>query len=360
MEQRAGMSLENLARRREDVEARLEGHHGNLSDRQIEEYTTELSAHRRELVAAFQGDVNDATRLDILVEIVRTLEVELIHLHNLVVDPSRDHKELAVRIGSLLGEISSLGTGRPSRLETLYYRGVLSMFAGDRAKARAHFERVCESEESDESSDVKYKSFVILGHLSHEDSDFESARELHDRSMEYSSHSNVTAQALALKALNSYALGNAGDALDLFESSLREFREDEPHYNEYFHRNALLFCGAIYFDRKDYARAKDYYEKVLEHVETASYDFFDANAQLGKIYFAREEWDAASSRFRSAVENQAGNENEYLLDTYFWLAKALLKKNEKKDARECLNRIVTSEVKYAKRPQAEALLARVS
>lgn len=360
MEQQAGDSLLKLAERRKEVEKRLEAHHGDLTDDHVEKFTTELANLRRELVGEFQGQTNDVTRLETLVEIVRTLEVELIHLHNLVVDPSRDHRELSKRIDSLLAEVSSTGKGSPSRLETSYYRGVLAMFAGDRDKARRLFESVCESEESDESSDVKYKSFVILGHLSHEDSDYENAKELHDRSMEFSSHSNVTAQALALKALNSYALGEAGEALELFENALKEFNEDEPHYNEYFHRNALLFCGAIYFDRKNYEQAKEYYEKVLDHVETASYDFFDANAQLGKIYFASEEWDAATSRFQRAVENQAGNENEYLLDTYFWLARSLLKKDQKKDARECLDRIVNSEVKYAKRPQAQALLARVS
>ena len=43
----------------------------------------------------------------------------------------------------------------------------------------------------------------------------------------------------------------------------------------------MLFCGAIYYDRKDYVRAEDFYRRVTDTVEQSSYDYFDALSHLG-------------------------------------------------------------------------------
>src|SRR5207249_6169348 len=124
-------------------------------------------------------------------------------------------------------------------LEATYYRAVAALYAGDLAKARDGFSTACASEESDEANDIKYKSYVILGHLSHEERDYAKAKDLHDQSLRYSQNANVTAQALALKALNAYALGDQNGAAHLFEDSLRLFDPNQPFFNSYFYRNAL-------------------------------------------------------------------------------------------------------------------------
>ena len=111
----------------------------------------------------------------------------------------------------------------PGKLAPTEAGAVASLYAGDVATARQGFSAACASEESDEANDIKYKSYVMLGNLSHEDRDYAAAKELHDQSLRYTANENVTAQALALKALNSYALNEHDEALHLFEESLRLF-----------------------------------------------------------------------------------------------------------------------------------------
>src|SRR4029079_4679948 len=104
-------------------------------------------------------------------------------------------------------------------LEAIYYRAVAALYAGEVDKARDGFSAACASEESDEANDIKYKSYVILGHLSHEERDYRTAKDLHEQSLRYSQNGNVTAQALALKVLNSYALQDFDEALHLFQDA---------------------------------------------------------------------------------------------------------------------------------------------
>jgi len=133
-----------------------------------------------------------------------------------------------------------------------------------------------------------------------------------------------------------------------------------PFFNAYFHRNALLFCGPIWFERKDYAKAEPFYRQVVEAVEPSSYDHFDALSQLGKINYFRGDFGEAVRCFDTAIQTHKVSENEYLIDTYFWLAKSHLKRNEKEQAKRLLEKIAASDVKYEKRPQAVELLQRVS
>ncbi|MEO8035981.1 MAG: tetratricopeptide repeat protein, partial [Acidobacteriota bacterium] len=180
------------------------------------------------------------------------------------------------------------------------------------------------------------------------------------QSLRYSQNDNVTAQALALKALNSYALNDHDDALKLFEESLRLFNPDQPFFNSYFYRNALLFCGGIYFDRKQYPRAEDYYRKVVETVEQNSYDYFDALSHLGRIQYSQGRYDDAVLAFEKAITSQKFSENEYIIDTWFWIARAHVKRNDRVQARAYLEKIALTEVRYEKKHQAAELLAKVS
>ena len=200
----------------------------------------------------------------------------------------------------------------------------------------------------------------MLGHLSHEDHDYAKAKDLHDQSLRYSQNSNVTAQALALKALNSYALGDPDEALHLFQEALELFDPNRPLFNSYFYRNALLFCGAIHFDRREMEKAEGYYRRVLESVEQHSYDFFDALTHLGRIYYAQQKFDDAVKSFEKAIQTHHFSENEYLVDTWFWLARTHVKRNDPKAARPYLEKIAASEVKYEKKPQAVEMLQKIA
>src|SRR6185436_12926664 len=173
---------------------------------------------------------------------------------------------------------------------------VAALYANDLAKAREGFSAACASEESDEANDIKYKSYVILDHLSHEARDYAKAKELHDQSLRYSPNDNVTAQALALKALNSYALQDYDDALH-------------------------LFCGAIHFDRHAYGEAESFYRRVVDSVDQSSFDFFDALSHLGRMYYVQQRWDDAVGAFEKAVQTHRYSANEYVVDTWFWIAR---------------------------------------
>ena len=61
---------------------------------------------------------------------------------------------------------------------------------------------------------------------------------------------------------------------------------------------------------------------------------------------------AAVSAFERAVQTHRFSENEYLVDTWFWIARSHLKRNDSQQARPYLEKIAASDVKYDKKPQA--------
>ncbi len=342
------------------LETRLQNEHGELSDSAARKYDDQYAVIQRKLAGLFKEGSDDTSRTTIMLEMMRILENRLVYLQNFTVDPSSDNRILAQLVTRFIDQLSSDRSTVMTTLESIYYRAVASLYAGDLAKARDGFREACESEESDEANDIKYKSYVMLGHLSHDEHDYAKAKSLHDQSLRYSQNNNVTAQALALKALNSYALQDHGEALRLFEESLNLFNVDQPFFNSYFFRNALLFCGAIYFDRKQYEQAERYYKRVVDTVEQSSYDYFDALSHIGRIQYSQSRYDDAIVTFEKAIQSHKFNENEYIIDTYFWLARTHLKKNDVTKARPYLEKIAASDVRYEKRPQAVELLRKVS
>ncbi len=352
-------TIEELIEERVSLEQRLQDRGAELSGEVWDECESKYQKLQQNLITLFRSTEREPERIAAMLEMIRVLENELVYLHNFSVDPSHDRRALASRVRQFLEELDRSESGVLTSLESTYYRGIIALYAGDLQSARRELQAACESEESDEANDIKYKSFVILGNLSHEDADYEAAEQLHERSMRYARHDNITAQALALKALNSYALRNRDEALTLFRRALAGFHEDQPFYNAYFHRNALLFCGLIEMERENYEEAAAAYRDVLGRVTPGSFDSFDARVQLGRIEFARRNYHDAAEHFRQAVAQQA-HENEYFLDACFWLARAHLRAEEPAEAKPWLQRVVHSEVPYARRPQAEELLARVS
>ena len=349
-----------LVDQRVALETKLQNERGEISEARSLAYEQEYSAIQRKLASLFKQATEDSQRITMMLELMRILENRLVYLQNFTVDATSDSRILAQLVTQFIDQLAGDGSNVLTKLEATYYRAVAALHAGDAVTARAGFSKACASEESDEANDIKYKSYVILGHLSHDEKDYVKAKDLHEQSLRYSQNNNVTAQALALKALNSYALGDQDEALRLFQEALQLFDSNEPFFNLYFFRNALLFCGAIHFDRRDYARAEPCYREVLEHVEPNSYDSFDALTHLGRIAYAQEQYDQAVKSFEKAVQTHRFGENEYLVDTWFWIARTHLKRNDSGQARPYLEKIAATDVKYDKKPQALAMLQKIA
>jgi tetratricopeptide (TPR) repeat protein len=352
--------IRELVDQRITLEAKLQKESGELSDSAVRGYDAQYQSLQRQLSNLFREAGEDHERITIMLEMMRILENRLVYLQNFIVDPSSENRILAQLVTKFIEKLSHDRSPVLTTLEATYYRAVAALYAGDLGKAREGFSDACASEESDEANDIKYKSYVILGHLSHEEADYAKAKDLHDQSLRYSSHDNVTAQALALKALNSYALQDYDDSLHLFQEALELFKEDQPFFNSYFFRNALLFCGAIHFDRRNYDEAESFYRRVLNNVDQSSFDYFDALSHIGRIFYAREKYEDAVAAFEKAVHTQRFSENEYIVDTWFWLARCHLKRDDSGEARKYLEKITASDVRYDKKPQAVELLQRIA
>jgi tetratricopeptide (TPR) repeat protein len=352
--------ITSLVDQRVALETKLQNEPGEISEARARQYGDEYSALQRKLAALFKQSSDEAQRITLMLELMRILENRLVYLHNFIVDTTSDNRILAQLVTQFIEQLGSQRSSVLTNLEATYYRAVATLYAGDVAGARDGFSAACASEESDEANDIKYKSYVILGHLSHEAHDYAKAKDLHEQSLRYSQNNNVTAQALALKALNSYALGDRDDALHLFKESLQLFDANQPFFNSYFFRNALLFCGAIHFDTRDYKSAAPYYRQVLENVEQNSYDYFDAQTHLGRIAYAQQQYDDAASSFEKAAQSQKLSENEYIIDTWFWIARTHLKRNDSGSAKPYLEKIAATDVKYEKKAQAVELLQKIA
>lgn len=346
--------LRELVEQRVALETRLQSEPGS------QEHDARYESLQRQLSSLFRDATETQQRITVMLEMMRILENRLVYLQNFVVDPTSENRLLAQLVTRFIDDLGREKSPVLTSLEATYYRAVAALYAGELGRAREGFSAACASEESDEASDIKYKSFVILGHLSHEEADYAKAKDLHDQSMRYSSNDNVTAQALALKALNSYALEERDDALHLFADALRLFDEDKPFFNSYFFRNALLFCGAIHFDRREYEKAAEFYRRVVDSVDPSSFDYFDALSHLGRIDYAQSRYDAAVNEFEKAIQTHRFSENEYIVDTWFWIARCHLRRNDSAAARTYLEKIAATDVRYEKKPQAVELLQRIA
>jgi tetratricopeptide (TPR) repeat protein len=352
--------LKQLVDERVALEAKLQNEPGELADASVREYDTRYQSLQRQLATLFREASADQQRITVMLEMMRILENRLVYLQNFIVDPTAENRVLAQLVTKFIDDVSRDRSSVLTTLEATYYRAVAALYAGELGKAREGFSAACASEESDEANDIKYKSYVILGHLSHEEADYAKAKELHEQSLRYSPNDNVTAQALALKALNSYALGDHDDALHLFQESLQLFDENKPFFNSYFFRNALLFCGAIYFDRKQFDDAASFYRRVSATVDQSSFDYFDALSHIGRIEYAQGNYEEAVASFERAVQTHRFSENEYVVDTWFWIARCHLRRNDSGQARKYLEKIAATDVRYDKKPQAVELLQRIA
>jgi hypothetical protein len=177
--------IQALVDQRIALERRLQNEKGELSDARTAEYERDYASLQRSLSTVFKDVTDERERITIMLEMMRILENRLVYLQNFVVEPSAENKVLAQLVTRFIEQLSRDRSTILTKLEATYYRAVAALHAGDASGARAGFAEACESEESDEANDIKYKSYVMLGHLSHEERDYARAKEMHDQSMRY-------------------------------------------------------------------------------------------------------------------------------------------------------------------------------
>src|SRR5437763_55212 len=229
-----------LVDQRVALETKLQNEPGELSESRARQYGDEYSALQRNLAALFKQSTDESQRITLMLELMRILENRLVYLHNFIVDTTSDNRILAQLVTQFIEQLGSQRSSVLTNLEATYYRAVATLYAGDVAGARTGFSEACASEESDEANDIKYKSYVILGHLSHE--------------------------------------------------------------------------------------AHDY----------------------------------AGASFEKAAQSQKLSENEYIIDTWFWIARTHLKRNDRNSAKPYLEKIAATDVKYEKKAQAVELLQKIA
>jgi hypothetical protein len=81
---------------------------------------------------------------------------------------------------------------------------------------------------------------------------------------------------------------------------------------------------------------------------------------LGCIFYSQSCWDDAATSFEKAVQTHRFNENEYIIDTYFWLAHHAPQAQRAERGPRLPPDVADSEVRYDKKPQAVELLQRIA
>jgi tetratricopeptide (TPR) repeat protein len=236
---------------------------------------------------------------------------------------------------------------------------VLAVYAGDPLSGLTALERVVDGHDDDHLVALRYHAHMIAAHLRHELSEFERAREDAAKAADLATSGNPAANSLAVAGVNSFALGDRDRALRELEDALRYFDANEPLFNPYFHRNTLLLCGLICFERGDDDAAESFCRRALEHDEPVSFEAFEACSRLGRVLYRQKRIEEAADAFEKGIAAYRYAESAPLLDVCFWLARACVDLGRIERARTLLLRIVTSEAEYAGGEDARQMLAQL-
>ena len=82
--------------------------------------------------------------------------------------------------------------------------------------------------------------------------------------------------------------------------------------------------------------------------------------QLAQALEKQQKYDDAATSFEKAIQSQKLNENESIIDTWFWIARTHIKRNDGASARPYLEKIAATDVKYEKKAQAAELLRKIA
>src|SRR5688500_16080763 len=161
--------IKQLIDQRVTLENQLQNEHGELSDSASRRYDESYAAIQRQLAALFKDTREDSDRITIMLEMMRILENRLVYLQHFIVDPSSDNRILAQLVTKFIDQVAHERSSVLTTLEAIYYRAVAALYAGEVPRAREGVKEACASEESDEANDIKYRSYIMLVHLSHVD-----------------------------------------------------------------------------------------------------------------------------------------------------------------------------------------------
>jgi TolA-binding protein len=108
---------------------------------------------------------------------------------------------------------------------------------------------------------------------------------------------------------------------------------------------ALLTIGSIYFNRKMFAKAAEYYDIIIGKGEEND-EYYEALFLLGQCHFGRENWEAASKCFDKVWKNTSGavrksQSYKLLLQSEFSRAKQAMASQAYKDASQIFLSIET-------------------
>ena len=108
---------------------------------------------------------------------------------------------------------------------------------------------------------------------------------------------------------------------------------------------ALLTIGSIYFNRKMFAKAAEYYDMIISK-GSENDEYYEALFLLGQSHFGRENWEAASKCFGKVWKNAAGavrrsEAYKLLLQSEFSRAKQAFGSGAYKDASQIFLSIET-------------------
>lgn len=219
----------------------------------------------------------------------------------------------------------------PNNLDYQLFRAQVSVWINrDLTLARQYLENVLKEKPNDLQAIISFASLKLL------DQDFEEAQALANRAKEIDPNnddviklqSNIDWQILRAEEEKLYAILETGRQRVVAEDCPGAL----PFYEEYLSKaepNVLITkeYGDVLFCAKDYQRALQAYNEVLEQGEN-----FDAQMNRGKLYFAMGDSVNAAKEFKELVEKDSANfeANLYLADSY-------AKLGENGDARDIYN-----------------------
>ena len=188
--------------------------------------------------------------------------------------------------------------------------------------------------------------------------------------IKYSRAKDVDAQQREQAALNAIAVAQRALPPD---SALKE-EQIEPaatrvidavaNYRELFPNgknlgSALLSAGSIYFNRKLFQKAADYYELIVNKTTPPGDEaYYEALFLLGQCRFGKEEWEAASKAFEIVWKNSPNSLHraeayKFLLQAQFSQAKQAMASQAYKDAATLF---IAIETKYPGSEYGDAVL----
>ncbi len=157
--------------------------------------------------------------------------------------------------------------------------------------------------------------------------------------LEQREQSALNAIAIAQKLLPPDSLVKEG----IIDSAAGRLIEAVAIYQECFPNgknciSVLLTAGSVYFNRKMYEKAAEYFELIAKKGEASKTDeYYDAMFLLAQCHFGREQWESASKLFETVWKNSSNDlrRNEaykFLLQSEFSRAKQFMTLQSFKEA----------------------------